>query len=103
VNLSKNRRIHKIQKGVVLMNNKKFSTKKLFTSTLLILMIAFSTISATLTLADAHSPAWEIPTYLYITTAPSPVGVVSKSLLYSGLTGCHLQPQAVLVTDGSTT
>ncbi len=57
------------------MNNKRFFTKKLFTATLLILMIAFSTISATLTLADAHSPAWEIPTYLYITTAPSPVGV----------------------------
>jgi hypothetical protein len=57
------------------MNNKRFFTKKLFTVTLLILMIAFSTISATLTLTEAHSPAWEIPTYLYITTAPSPVGV----------------------------
>ena len=67
--------MHKIQKGVELMNNKKFSTKKLLTATLLILMIAFSTIAATLTFADAHSPVWEIPTYLYITSAPNPVGV----------------------------
>jgi hypothetical protein len=46
------------------MNHKNIKAKKVSTSMFLILLIALSTIAGTLTLTQAHSPAWEIPTYL---------------------------------------
>ena len=41
----------------------------------MILLIALSTFAATLNFAEAHTPTWNIPTYLYITAAPNPVGI----------------------------
>ncbi|MCW4028906.1 MAG: PQQ-like beta-propeller repeat protein [Candidatus Bathyarchaeota archaeon] len=41
----------------------------------MILLIAFSTIAASISFADAHDPAWQIQPYLYITATPNPVGV----------------------------
>jgi len=40
----------------------------------LVLLMAFSTLSI-LSVSNAHVPPWQIPTYLYITAAPNPVGV----------------------------
>ncbi|MCW3995649.1 MAG: PQQ-binding-like beta-propeller repeat protein [Candidatus Bathyarchaeota archaeon] len=51
------------------------SLKKLLSSAILILLIASSIFAATSSLVTAHTPPWEIPTYLYITAAPNPVGV----------------------------
>jgi hypothetical protein len=49
-------------------------TKKLVT-TIAILLLFVSSALTMLPLADAHDPAWDIPTYAYITANPSPVGV----------------------------
>jgi hypothetical protein len=57
------------------MKGKNYMTNKLSVLALLILLIPFSTIATTITFADAHTPSWQIPTYLYITTAPNPIGV----------------------------
>ena len=42
---------------------------------LLTLTITATSILTALPSTAAHSPAWNIPTYLYITTAPNPIGV----------------------------
>ena len=50
-------------------------TKKLSISVALILLLSISTFAATFTLAGAHTPTYTIPTYLYITATPNPIGV----------------------------
>jgi hypothetical protein len=41
----------------------------------LFLMLAMTISLVTLPAANAHTPAWEIPTYAYIIVAPNPIGV----------------------------
>jgi hypothetical protein len=50
-------------------------SKNSVNSILLILLLSFSTIAASLTIAEAHTPPWEIQPYLYITATPNPIGV----------------------------
>jgi hypothetical protein len=45
--------------------------KTIATAIALLLMVSM----ATLTIVNAHTPAWQIPTYAYISVAPNPVGV----------------------------
>jgi len=44
-------------------------------ATLAIALLLASAALAVLPLADAHTPAWNIPTYIYVTAQPTPVGV----------------------------
>jgi hypothetical protein len=73
VYLPKNRKKSK-QERKFLKNNDKLA-KTLLVTALLVLLIPFATIATTFTSVDAHTPPWNIPTYLYITTAPNPIGV----------------------------
>ena len=46
------------------------------TKFLAILIVAILTISmGTMTLTNAHSPPWKIPTYAYVSVAPNPAGL----------------------------
>jgi hypothetical protein len=63
--------------GELIMNSEKikFLTKnKTMTTVALILMLAFPAFAA-LSTANAHSPAWTIPTWAFISVQPNPVGV----------------------------
>jgi len=55
--------------------------KKLLFSIAAILLLAISAFSATLSVANAHSPAWTIPTYAYLVTSYNPIGVGQTDLL----------------------
>jgi PQQ-like domain len=48
--------------------------RKLFTSIVILLMLSMSLV-AVLPAANAHSPAWDVPTYAYISASQNPVGV----------------------------
>jgi len=39
------------------------------------LMLSFAATLVTLPIVSAHDPAWEIPTWAFMSVAPSPVGV----------------------------
>jgi hypothetical protein len=52
----------------------KKQTNKLYTTSLIALLILSMTVFA-LPFANAHTPAWTIPTYAYIVASPDPVGV----------------------------
>jgi len=56
-------------------NNQTWKNKPTATLIALFLMLSIATTLVALPNASAHSPAWNIPTYAYITVSPSPVGV----------------------------
>lgn len=60
---------------------------------ILFALLLMASISATTLLtpnfASAHSPAWQIPTYAYITAAPSPIGVGQTAHVYMWLTAVY--------------
>jgi hypothetical protein len=65
----------------------KFAKNK--TLAIAIVIIFVSSIAATATLtptANAHEPAWEIPTYAYVTCAPNPIGVDQQVNVFMFLT-----------------
>ena len=50
--------------------------QNLKTKTMAIMIVAILTISmGAMTLANAHTPAWQIPTYAYCNVAPNPSGL----------------------------
>ena len=54
--------------------------QNLKTKTIAILIIALLTSSiGTMALANAHTPAWNIPTYAYCSVAPNPAGLGQTS------------------------
>ena len=55
--------------------------KKLIFSIVAILLLTISAFSATLTIANAHTPAWNIPTYAYVACSPNTVGVGQYTLI----------------------
>src|SRR5208337_5299576 len=58
------------------------------TMAILIAVILTFSMTASMTLipsANAHSPAWKIPTYAYINAAPNPIGVGQTLLVYMWL------------------
>ena len=56
------------------MENNKFKTRILLAAALLLILTTTSTFAA-VPLVNAHTPAWTIPTYAYITAMPNPVGI----------------------------
>jgi hypothetical protein len=54
--------------------------KKIYTIAL-ILVLTFSMIIVALPLATAHDPAWEIPTYAYLSVSPNPIGVNQQAII----------------------
>ena len=48
---------------------------KSITAIALMLLLALSALAFGFPLANAHAPAWNIPTYTYVSAAPSPAGV----------------------------
>lgn len=55
--------------------------KKAFFAIALTLVMAFSASAALMSSANAHTPAWNVPTYIYITAQPNPVGVGQQAFL----------------------
>ena len=49
--------------------------KQTITTVALILLLTFSAITLTIPVSNAHTPAWDVPTYAYLTASPSNVGV----------------------------
>jgi hypothetical protein len=58
------------------LNKKSFSLISLFL--ILSLVLPFATIST----ADAHTPAWDIPSFAYVVAQPNPVGVGQRIMIY---------------------
>jgi hypothetical protein len=54
---------------------KSLKNKKSVLAIALILILAISVTASLMPFANAHTPAWEVPTYAYLSTAPNPVGV----------------------------
>ncbi len=50
-------------------------SKKLLFSLAAILLLTLSTVSAVLPIANAHTPAWRVPTFAYVVATPDHVGV----------------------------
>ena len=48
----------------------------------LTILLTFSALVACMPVANAHTPAWKIPTYAYITVMPDPVGVNQLVTVY---------------------
>ncbi len=60
----------------------KIILKKKSASTIaLLLLLAISTFAAALPIANAHTPAWTIPTYAYLAVSPNPIGVGQNAIL----------------------
>ncbi|MGF3522279.1 MAG: hypothetical protein ACQXXJ_04190, partial [Candidatus Bathyarchaeia archaeon] len=82
--------------------------------TLIVAALLTSSIFAALQLSSAHTPAWNIPTYIYITAQPNPVGVGQQAFLVwtidippptaAGVGGDRWQGYTIKVTrpDGTT-
>ncbi|MCW4019413.1 MAG: PQQ-binding-like beta-propeller repeat protein [Candidatus Bathyarchaeota archaeon] len=47
----------------------------------LFLLLAISAFTVLIPVADAHTPAWNIPTYAYLSLSPNPVGVNQQTTL----------------------
>ena len=88
--------------------------KKAFFAIALTLVMAFSASAALMSSANAHTPAWNVPTYIYITAQPNPVGVGQQIFLTwtvdlppptaAGVGGDRWQGYTIKVTkpDGTT-
>ncbi len=59
----------------------KLLRKKLLSSAALITLLAVTTLMASLPAVDAHTPAWNVPTYAYITAQPNPIGSGQQAFL----------------------
>src|SRR5512138_2473475 len=88
---------------------------KLVTATVaLIMLLGLSIIAASIPFASSHTPAWDIPTYAFVTTSPDTVGVNQYTLIVmwldkypptaGGLGGDRWQGFSVAITkpDGTT-
>ncbi len=56
-------------------------TKPVSTASALILLLALSVLSASVSTANAHTPAWTIPTYAYLTISPNPIGTGQTAVI----------------------
>jgi hypothetical protein len=68
-------------------------TKTFAISIVIILAISIGTSTTLIPNASAHAPAWEIPTYPYITAAPNPVGVGQTVNVFMFLTNYYYGAQ----------
>ncbi len=57
------------------MKMQKYASKKTFSIIAVFLMMSIVIPMTTLSTASAHTPAWEIPSYPYMSASPNPVGV----------------------------
>ncbi|MCW4006070.1 MAG: PQQ-binding-like beta-propeller repeat protein [Candidatus Bathyarchaeota archaeon] len=55
--------------------NLKISNRQLFSAATLILLLSISAFAASINTTSAHDPSWSIPTYAFISVAPTSVGV----------------------------
>ncbi len=56
-------------------NLRKANKKRTTLAVSLILLLSVSAVAAFLPSAEAHSPAWNIPTWTYLSVSPNPIGV----------------------------
>jgi len=66
---------------------KRMQNKNKSLAILIALLLTISTVSSLMLIpnANAHTPAWQIPTYAYIVAAPSPIGVGQQAHVYMWL------------------
>ncbi len=74
-------RLQKGEKKEMNLKNK-ISTKTAISIVTLFLVISIAIPMTTLSTASAHTPAWEIVSYAYVTAAPNPVGVGQTVYVY---------------------
>ncbi len=75
----------------------RFSAKRILIPTALILLLTFAASAAVLTV-EAHTPAWQIPTFAYVIAVPSPVGVSQTTAVYMFL-GNPPYPDSAMAND----
>ena len=83
----------------------KMLKNKTATAIALFLVLTIAITLVALPIANAHTPAWNIPTYAYILTAPSTIGVGQTTLVYMWLDavyGVAGGNTAAVGTNGST-
>jgi hypothetical protein len=61
---------------------KLFDLNKMLATTLIILMSTMSAFAVTSTTVSAHSPAWQIPTWIYVAENPNPVGTGQTLIIF---------------------
>jgi len=59
----------------------KIHTNRTLSTIALILLLTISAMMTTMPAANAHTPAWNIPTYSYVTVAPTTTGVGQYTLV----------------------
>jgi hypothetical protein len=69
------------------------NSSKLAAAIALFLVLTIAVTIVALPTANAHTPAWEIPTYAYIHAAPNPVGVSQTVSVYIWLTNYYYGAQ----------
>jgi outer membrane protein assembly factor BamB len=75
----------------------KLRNKTAATTIALFLMLTIAVTLVALPTADAHTPAWSIKTFAYVSVAPNPVGVGQQVLVTAWL---HIQPPTALGAYG---
>ena len=59
----------------------KIQGTKTLSTIALILILTVSAFIASISIANAHTPSWNIPTYAYVTCSPTTVGVGQYTLI----------------------
>ncbi len=52
-----------------------------FSATVLLLAFSLTAVLTSIPSVNAHTPAWQIPTFAYINVSPNPVGVGEQVLV----------------------
>ena len=60
----------------------KLQRNKTLSAIILILMLTVSAIMASMPTAKAHTPAWQIPNWIYVSESPTPVGVNQPVIIF---------------------
>jgi len=93
---------------------KKHKCKSVFATSVIILLFAAAAAFGTFPIATAHSPSWNIPTWLYLSVSPNPIGVNQQAFIVmwlnvypptaNGQYGDRWQGYSVTITkpDGTT-
>ncbi len=62
-------------------NMKKIKNKTRISGITFVLLLSIATLFAVLPTATAHDPAWELPTWAYMSVSPNPIGVGQQALV----------------------
>ena len=65
--------------------HKQFPKKQTLTTIALVLILTIPTFMMSMPATNAHTPAWNVKTFTYLTVAPNPIGVNQPAIVYMWL------------------